>query len=170
MFKNWGAGWYERAMGPGSLSPETKELVEGYTRFKTEALNNINLYIKEITGAQMSEAEANRLRSAVADPGDSVWTQMSPSQFESAIKQDMERVRQAHMRSHYLLRKGWTPVYKNKKDDAGNITRQLQGWRDQNGAIGSMPGLNKMSDIYNERANELLNLYNGDKQRALQQG
>jgi hypothetical protein len=42
--------------------------LEDYTTFKEDAWDNFNRYVKEITGAQMSENEVSRLRLAIPDP------------------------------------------------------------------------------------------------------
>ncbi len=48
--------------------------------YQRKVNENVNLYIKMITGAQMSEAEADRLSLAIATLAD------SPAQFEAKLK------------------------------------------------------------------------------------
>src|SRR3990167_9331251 len=49
------------------LSDDQRANISNITTFKQRSIENLNLYIKEITGAQMSEAEAGRLRRAMPD-------------------------------------------------------------------------------------------------------
>ena len=54
----------------GTASPEDQQLLSDFSDFKRNSIGNINLYIKEITGAQMSEKEADRIRLGMPDPGE----------------------------------------------------------------------------------------------------
>ena len=89
------------------LSKDEKNLIEDYTSYKTQAINNINLYIKEITGAQMSEPEATRLRQGIPDPGDSWWEGDSPVKFKSKLDTQSRTLRSAAARFRYGLKNGW---------------------------------------------------------------
>ena len=57
-----------------------KDLLKDLSVFQRKTNENMNLYIKMITGAQMSEAEAKRLSTAIANLGD------SPAVFEQKLK------------------------------------------------------------------------------------
>ena len=46
-----------------------KDWLGGIGTFEQDVNSNVNLYIKEITGAQMSEAEASRLTKGRRKPG-----------------------------------------------------------------------------------------------------
>ena len=50
------------------LSDDLKGELSKFTEFKSSALNDLNLYIKEITGAAMTISEAERLRKTMPDP------------------------------------------------------------------------------------------------------
>lgn len=50
------------------LSDELKGELTKFAEFKSGALNDLNLYIKEITGAAMTVSEAERLRKTMPDP------------------------------------------------------------------------------------------------------
>jgi len=64
----------EKAMIP--VGVDQKKFLADYSSFKRSSLDGLNRYIKLITGAQMSEAEASRLRKAFPDV-----EQDSPTQF-----------------------------------------------------------------------------------------
>lgn len=65
-----------------------KAFLTKQTEFVQNAIENLNLYIKEITGAQMSEAEAGRLRRAVPDPDEDSPTQFKTKLDNSILVQD----------------------------------------------------------------------------------
>lgn len=89
------------------LPPEDKAQLEDYSTFKMTAIENINRYIKEITGAQMSEAEAKRLRRGVPDPGDAWYNGDSPTEFQSKMSAQTRTLRSAGARYTYALKNGW---------------------------------------------------------------
>jgi len=51
-----------------------EEFLIKQSKFVRDSIENINNYIKEITGAQMSEKEATRLRLAQPDPGEDIFS------------------------------------------------------------------------------------------------
>lgn len=63
------------------LSPEEKQYLADYTQHKQNTINNLNEYIKMMTGAQMSEKEAQRLTKVVPNADD------SPAEYEAKLKQ-----------------------------------------------------------------------------------
>lgn len=89
------------------LSPEDKAQLADYSTFKMTAIENINRYIKEITGAQMSEAEAKRLRKGVPDPGDAWYSGDSPTEFQSKMNAQTRELKSAGARYTYALKNGW---------------------------------------------------------------
>jgi hypothetical protein len=70
-----------------SIPPEELKDLEDYRSFRLSAIDNINRYIKEITGAQMSEAEATRLRQGAPDAGDGILGGDGPTTFMAKLKQ-----------------------------------------------------------------------------------
>ena len=70
--------------GVGVSKEDSKKLTE-YKRFQRRSIENINLYIKEITGAQMSEKEADRLRLAQPDPGEKWYSGDDPVTFKAKL-------------------------------------------------------------------------------------
>lgn len=69
-----------------------------HVAFKQSAVSNLNLYIKEITGAQMSEPEANRLRKAVPDAETD-----SPEEFRAKMIQSRFMLEAAERRARDML-------------------------------------------------------------------
>lgn len=88
----------------GKATPEEKGKLEEFSEFKRDALSNINLYIKEITGAQMSEKEAKRIRQALPDPGEGILDGNSPTEFEAKWNRTMRSLKLANARYIYYLK------------------------------------------------------------------
>ena len=88
------------------LSDEDKQYLADYTRFRRQGFESLNLYIKQITGAQMSEAEAERLTKAMPNPGSGVFSGDSPSAFETKLDDVINQLRIIRARSVWMLEKG----------------------------------------------------------------
>lgn len=79
------------------LAPEERQNLQGYQTWRSDTLNNLNLYIKEVTGAAMSEAEAKRIQSVMPSTDD------DPVSFQSKLDSAMKRLSLVAARSGYLL-------------------------------------------------------------------
>lgn len=87
------------------LTPEQQQNVIEMSQYHQKALENLNRYIKEITGAQMSEAEAARLMKAMPDPGTEWWKGSGPTKFKAVLDSARKQARLAVIRyNEYLLR------------------------------------------------------------------
>lgn len=84
-----------------NVSPEETKRLTDYTMFRRDAVSNMNLYIKEITGAQMSEAEAERIRKGIPDPEND-----SPPEFAAKLIATKKEARAAIARYAYLRSNG----------------------------------------------------------------
>jgi len=85
------------------LSPEDAQELKDYTQYRQTVIEHLNLYIKDITGAQMSEAEAKRLGKAVPNA-----EKDSPTEFEGKLENSIRTGQLAVARYQYLLREGFT--------------------------------------------------------------
>jgi hypothetical protein len=110
-FGTRGQAWWLGAkakMGRDLSSGDTQLLTE-FGTYKQDALENINMYIKEITGAQMSEKEADRIRKAMPDPGEGILDGDDPISFKAKLDNTMKKCKLAIVRYQMLLSKGLTP-------------------------------------------------------------
>lgn len=85
-----------------------RKTMADYAAFKMEAIDNLNRYIKEMTGAAMSEVEAKRLRQAMPDPDKD-----SPTQFKAKLENSIRLSKLTHARYVSMGRYGvskYTPV------------------------------------------------------------
>lgn len=88
------------------LTPEQSQFVREISSFNRDSIENINLYIKEVTGAQMSEREADRIRLAQPDPGEGIFGGDAPEVFEAKLEGAYASIKRAQARYTYWLRKG----------------------------------------------------------------
>ena len=95
----------------GSSKPEHKQFIAQQTKWKTDAWNQVNKYIKEITGAQMSEAEAKRILNALPNPSTDMFKLTSPTEYKSALDTALRNAKMAVARQQYFLNKGLKPEY-----------------------------------------------------------
>jgi len=100
-------------LGQG-VSPEDRQELQSLQSFKRKAIENINLYIKEITGAQMSEREATRLRQAMPDVGDNWYSGDDPITFKSKLDDIIRNARLAAARYNWYRTKGLAAPEINK--------------------------------------------------------
>jgi hypothetical protein len=68
------------------------------------------MYIKRITGAQMSEAEAERIKLAMPDIGQGFFDGDGPTKFQSKMKNAMEKIKLAEARYQMYLSQGLQPA------------------------------------------------------------
>jgi len=94
-----GAAWADYLGMP--LPDSEKKFLKSYTEFSTGAIDNLNRYITERTGAALSEAEATRLREAMPDPKSD-----SPEQFESKLDVVIANLQRSQKRYEDLLTAG----------------------------------------------------------------
>ena len=92
------------------ISEEDKQQLTEFSDYKRESIDNINRYIKEITGAQMSEPEAERIRKGMPDPGEGVFDGDSPTEFRAKMDSTIRSLRLATARYVWALRNGLDPV------------------------------------------------------------
>jgi len=90
-----------------SLTPEQRGQLANFAAYRADALNNLNQYIKEITGAAMTNAEAERIMRAMPNPGDGVFNGDSPTVFKAKLDAALRNSKLAIARYHYLSTNGF---------------------------------------------------------------
>jgi len=94
-------GWEDK------VTDEDRKALAKFATFRRTSINNINLYIKEITGAQMSNAEAIRLKRAMPDAGTSILTGDGPIVFETKMLDVHKALVSVSVRLKYAIRHGY---------------------------------------------------------------
>lgn len=103
----WNSLMDSTSMTRKSLKPEQRAQLADYAAFRQEATENLNRYIKEITGAQMSEAEAARLTRAMPNPGTGIFDGDSPTEFKAKMDNAVRMSQLAFARNSFLRKQGF---------------------------------------------------------------
>lgn len=89
-----------------NLKAKEKQDLEEFSAYKRSAINSLNEYIKMITGAAMSEPEAQRILRGMPNPGQGVFDGDSPSEFKAKLEDSIKQTKMAVARLAYIKRKG----------------------------------------------------------------
>lgn len=123
-----------------AITPEQKaELVE-YSAFRSDAIDNLNQYIKEITGAAMTIPEAQRIMQAVPNAGQTWYDGDSPSQFKGKLDATMQRLLMVQARATFAKKTGrpWSQIPLEQMNGIiQQKTDELQGMFQQQGLKGN---------------------------------
>ena len=107
-----------------TVSKEEIEDLQRFSLFKRNAISALNLYIKLITGAQMSEAEADRLRQGFPDPGEGIFDGDSPAEYQSKFDGTLKQLTLARSRRIWVINNGrLSPDTTKKQIEDGAIER-----------------------------------------------
>ncbi|SLN64040.1 hypothetical protein ROA7450_03373 [Roseovarius albus] len=90
----------------GSASPDEQAQLGEFTRFKTEAFNNLNTTLKELSGAAVTPQEAERLNEQLPNAGTGVWDGDSPTEFQAKMEQSIKQQKLAIARYNIWLAQG----------------------------------------------------------------
>ena len=102
--------------GGKELSPEDAKLVGDVALYKQDAWDAVNAYIKYLTGAQMSEAEARRIMKSFPDPRLGLTEGDSPTEYKRKLDGVLRKARLSLARNSYALSKGLTPQFNPDAD------------------------------------------------------
>ena len=97
--RNWAASLQER-MGM-ALTPEQRQRLEAFTEFRSRAYTELTQTLREMSGAAVTEGEAQRLLAAIGDP-----SRDSPTEFQAKMNNVIRTVSLANARMHYYRRNG----------------------------------------------------------------
>jgi hypothetical protein len=112
------------------LSPENKKQLTEYSEYRQNAYDNLNRYIKEITGAQMSILEAERLSKAIPNPeGD------SPTEFQAKVNRSIKQLEAAGKRYIEMRSQGFTEAQIMKRVNDGSSAPLSKYMKDDNPVV-----------------------------------
>jgi len=102
-----GAEWtgIKAKLGQNVPQKDAAKLTE-FKKFQRKAIEDINLYIKETTGAQMSQTETGRLRLAKADVGEHWYSGDDPITFKAKLDDDIKTIRAVTARYEWYKSQG----------------------------------------------------------------
>jgi hypothetical protein len=106
-----------------TLSPEEKNTLTNFSKYKQNTTQNLNQTIKDLTGAAMGIQEAERITSTLPNAGTGIFDGDSPTQFQAKLDNSIQQTKYALARKNYSLLKGlkWENI---KLDDVPNIVNQ----------------------------------------------
>lgn len=105
----------------GALSPNERTALDEYTNWKSNAYEDLNRTLNELSGAAVTEHEMKRLTQASPKPGEGIFDGDSPTQFKSKLDAQRYQVKLAYARLHYYRTKG-LPVPDFKNNDNGGVS------------------------------------------------
>ena len=141
--------WGQGMLDPDGMNTGDRDWYSKQVTWRADAISFMNEEIKRMTGAQMSENEAKRLRKGMPDPEND-----DPIAFQAKWKSNVRNLQMIRARANYYLSKGLQPPNGN-----GN-------W---------VISINEMEQIMKERAETLTNAYMAQyepkeaRHRAMQQ-
>jgi hypothetical protein len=121
-----------------NISMKDKKNLTQFSRYRKQAVAFMNEEIKRITGAQMSEKEANRLMKGLPNPGTGLFDGDSPTEFISALKVVYQDLLMSKARYNWYLNNGYSEA-------------QYKGLLKQDKQM----GLNDIYDKVNQRAAQI---------------
>lgn len=105
-------------------TPEERQNLEQFSKFKQDAVRQLNQYINEITGAAIGQGEeAERLKSGVPNPGSGLFGGDSPTEFSAKLTNTIRDLRLAEARLQYIKSQGFK-IQDVKLEDMPNIMRK----------------------------------------------
>jgi len=136
-----------------SSSPEDKKVIEEYTTWKNSAFGYANAVIKAVTGAQMSEPEAQRIMKELPDPRSFKGT---PTEYLAAIKVAERKANASITRAQYFLANGIEPQLVDMPDGTKEYF-----FRDKKGRLVDL-SQGSVSYMYDATATSLRERFKGD--------
>lgn len=106
---NWAKGAYEKA--GGTLSPEQTVGLRKFTEFRRNAVDGLNRYINEITGAAIGVKEEVRIRQAFPDA-----YKDGPTQFMAKLRETVKSTMGVQKRAQQMLAAGITDTNREQWD------------------------------------------------------
>jgi hypothetical protein len=137
--RQFGQTWNTLKDKFGALNPKDQASLTEFTRYRQNSLQNLNLTIKAITGAAMSDAEAGRIMASLPNAGTNAWDGDSPTQFKAKLDNTIQQTKYALARKQYALKNG-------------------RNWE-------TIP-LDSIPDIVRQRGKEIAKQYNLDESKA----
>jgi hypothetical protein len=90
----------------GTLPENEKAQLAQFSQYKQNSIQNLNLTIKELTGASMGVQEAERIISSLPNPGTGIFDGDSPTQFKAKLDNGIQQTKYSLARKQYALKNG----------------------------------------------------------------
>jgi len=116
------------------LPPEEAQNLRDYAAYRADAFDTVNTYVRSITGAAMTDAEAQRILQAIPKPGEGIFDGDSPNEFQSKLDGALRKTTLALARYTYAKNNGkdWQFIGLNQmenivKTEAKKKAAELRG-------------------------------------------
>jgi hypothetical protein len=118
-----GNAWWSSAKEKAGVDLKHKEKadLEEFSKYKRNAIDSLNKYIKSITGAAMTNAEADRILKGLPNPGSGLFDGDSPTEFKAKLDDAMKSTKMSVARLAYIKRNGMS-----LEDGQGNSVVPLE--------------------------------------------
>lgn len=93
-------------IGLSDLDPGEKKFLTEFSQYKRNSIDSLNQYIKSITGAAMTDAEAARILKGLPNAGTGIFDGDSPTEFKAKLDDAIKQTRLAEARLVYIKRNG----------------------------------------------------------------
>ena len=88
------------------LDPGQEKFLTEFSQYKRNSIDALNQYIKSVTGAAMTNAEAERILRGLPNPGTGLFDGDSPVEFKAKMDDAIKQSRLAEARLVYVKRNG----------------------------------------------------------------
>ncbi|HCV01828.1 MAG TPA: hypothetical protein DG048_04195 [Pseudoalteromonas sp.] len=146
------------------LNDEQRNYLDRYTNFKRTVMGSLADYIREMSGAAVSEQEADRLKQARPT------TEDSPTQFTSKVKSILEDLKLAQARYQYFIFTGRLTIKQaQSKELAQGIVGEMSlgSWKSQQDKLSNKDQANKLGKQVFDKIKEFYPEISTERQRAL---
>lgn len=133
-------------LSPSTVPESERQYLYDINSWAATSYTALNKYIHDITGAQLSQFEADRIRRAFPDPGDDVFMIGGPTPYRAKLAGVLLELNRANARRRYVLGAGITE--KGTGDHAygiplTNIVGIMESYADdvQDGIMAENPGI-----------------------------
>lgn len=92
--------------GQTLVRPEDRAQLEAFSAYRSDALDTMNNYIKSITGAAMTDAEAKRILGALPAVGEGIFDGDGPTAFKAKLDAAFDKTAAAIARYNYARQSG----------------------------------------------------------------
>lgn len=108
----------------GNIKPSDAQIeqLKDSTRLQQSSFNNLNQYIKEMSGAAVTWQEAQRIERTMPTAGTGFFDGDTPTVFKTKLEAVMDQAKLALARYHYLRKRGFDMGQFKRKDFSAPIS------------------------------------------------
>jgi hypothetical protein len=93
-------------IGLTDLDPGERQFLTEFSQYKRNSVDSLNSYIRSVTGASMTNQEAERILRGMPNPGTGLMDGDSPTEFKAKMDDAIRQTKAAEARLVYIKRRG----------------------------------------------------------------